>query len=112
MKLRSHMTLLLSLAFLAAPLLSGSAPDCAHSCCTVQENACPMDTDQGCPTLDAACYQQQQSPALRKSPGQSVVLTEAVAASGHVLVARDLNLPPGKPAPPGLCAPLTIPLIV
>ena len=112
MNLRSHITLLLSVAIMTVPLLSGSAPECEPSCCVVQENACSMDADQECPFLEADRSQQQQSPALQNSPGQSVVLTEAVAASGHVLVARDLNLPPSKQAPPGLCAPLTIPLIV
>lgn len=112
MNLRSHITLLLSVAIMTVPLLSGSAPECEPSCCTAQENACSMDGVQECPFLEADRSQQQQSPALQNSPDQSVVLTQAVAASEHLLVARDLILPPGKQAPPRLCAPLSIPLIV
>ena len=112
MNMRRHITLLLSLAVLAAPLLSGSATDCEESCCVVQKNACSMDAMQECPFLEAGLPVQQQLPALLSSPVQPAGLAVAEVASGHVLAVRDLPLPPTAHEPSRLCASRSIPLLV
>lgn len=112
MKIRSKITLILSVAVLAAPLLSGIATDCEQACCVEQENVCTLNAVKLCPNLEAALPIQQQPPVLQQSSGKSVIPPIAIAVSARLLYAHYNYLPVNMQALPKLTVPLTIPLIV